>query len=467
MSHEKSFDVTVIGGGPGGYVAAIRAAQLGGNVLVVEKDELGGTCVNVGCIPTKALLADAKLYDRVKHSPVLKAKGLHVDMKELLRRKNEAVKRLVSGVVFLLKNNGITHVRGKARILDRSHIEVDSKDGKQRFETRKVIIATGSVSAAIPGAEIDGKVVLTSTEMLDLPSIPKEIVIIGGGYIGMEFACLFHALGSKITVIEMLPRIILTEDDEVIRGLTTLLTKQGIEIRTDTRVKTAKTKGGRAEVVVLDKEGKEHVYRAEKALVAVGRTPYVEGLGLEKLIVVFNGKFIQVNDRMETSVPGIYAIGDVTGRQMLAHKASAEGVVAAENAMGKSSRMDYARIPSCIFTSPEVASIGLTEKGAREKGLEVMIGRFPFQSNGRALASGESEGFVKVIAEKALGQVVGVHILGDHATDLIGAPALGLALETTAEEMGKTIQAHPTLMEALAEASLDALKEAIHLPKKQ
>jgi len=461
------FDITVIGGGPGGYVAAIRAAQLGAKVLLVEKDQLGGTCTNRGCIPTKTMLADAGMFERVRRSLVIKAEALHVDMGQLQERKNNVVKRMITGVEFLLKDNGITFTKGKASFLDRKTIEVEVERGRERFESQRVIIATGSVSSQISNVPVDGKVILTSTEMLNVPSIPKDLIIIGGGYIGMEFACLFSGLGSKVTAIEMLPQIVSTEDEEVIRGLTTLLKKRGIQIYTETEVKEAKVKDGLAEVTVTSKEGKEEVFQAEKALMAVGRSPYTDGLQLEKAGVALNGKFIKVNERMETTSPGTYAIGDVTGRQMLAHKASAEGIVAAENAVGSSHPVDYSRIPNCIFTLPEVASIGLTEKQAREKGLRVRIGRYPFQSNGKALASGNSEGFVKVIADQELGQVVGVHILGDHATDLIGGLSVALTLETTVEELGKSIQAHPTLMEAVAEASLDAIKEAIHLPKKR
>jgi dihydrolipoamide dehydrogenase len=463
---KRVFDITVIGGGPGGYVAAIRAAQLGANVLLVEKDQLGGTCTNRGCIPTKAILADARIYDQVRLSSVVKADGLRVDMEQLQDRKNKVVKRMITGIEFLLKDNGITFTRGKASFLDRKTIEVEGEKGREQFGIQKVIIATGSVSAQIPNVPIDGKVIVTSTEMLNVPSIPKTLIIIGGGYIGMEFACLFSGLGSKVTVIEMLPQIISTEDEEVIRGLTTLLKKRGIQIHTETKVKEAKVKDGRAEVKVIYKDGKEEVFQAEKALMAVGRSPYTEGLRLEKASVALDGKFIKVNERMETTSPGVYAIGDVTGRQMLAHKASAEGIVAAENALGRPNKVDYSRIPNCIFTLPEVASIGMTEKQAKEKGLRVRIGRYPFQSNGKALANGDSEGFVKVIADQELGQVVGVHILGDHATDLIGGLSLAMTLETTVEELGKTVQAHPTLMEAVAEASLDAIKEAIHLQKK-
>ena len=467
MNGKKSFDVIVIGGGPGGYVSAIRAGQLGAEVLLIEKDELGGTCLHRGCIPTKAMLSDAKLYDHVKRSSVLKTEGLRVDMKELLLRKNEVVKRLATGVQFLIKDNGITFSQGMARFLNPKTIEVEGQKGRGQFEGRKIIIATGSVSAQIPNVPIDGKTILTSTEMLNLSSIPKDLLIIGGGVIGMEFACLFNGLGSKVTVIEMLPEIISTEDGEVIRGLATLLKKRKIEIYTETRVKEAKVKKGRSEVVAIDKEGEEILFRAEKALVAVGRSPYTEGLQLDKIQMPMNEKFIKVNEKMETGLPEIFAIGDVTGRQMLAHKASAEGIVAAENTLDHAAKVDYSKIPNCIYTFPEVASIGLTEKQANEKGLEVMIGRFPFQSNARALAAGDSEGFVKVIAERELGQVIGVHILGEHATDLIGGPALALALEATVEEMGKTTQPHPTLTEAISEAALDTIKEAIHLPKKR
>jgi len=467
MKGKGTFDVIVIGGGPGGYVAAIRAAQLGAKVLLIEKDQLGGTCVNRGCIPTKAMLADANLYDHAKRSSVLKMENLRVDMKQLLSRKNEVVKRMTTGIQFLIRNNEITFSQGRAKFVDRTTIEVEGEKGREQFNRQKIIIATGSVSAQIPNIDVDGKVILTSTEMLELSSIPKELIIIGGGVIGMEFACLFNSLGSKVTVIEMLPEIISTEDGEVIRGLTTLLKKKNIQILTDTKVKEAKVKKGRAEVTVVDKEGKEVLFKTEKALMAVGRSPYADGLGLEKINLAFNGKFIKVNEKMETNIPGIYAIGDVTGKQMLAHKASAEGIVAAENASGHQTHADYSKIPNCIYTFPEVASIGLTEKQAKENGLQVRIGRYPFQSNGRALAMGDSEGFVKVIADKDLGQVVGVHILGGHATDMIGGPVLAMGLETTVEEMGKTIQAHPTLNEALSEAALDAIKEAIHLPKKK
>jgi dihydrolipoamide dehydrogenase len=382
-------------------------------------------------------------------------------------RKSEVVKRMSTGVQFLIRNNEITFSRGKAKFIDRTTIEVENEKGREQFKGQRIIIATGSVSAQIPSVDIDGKVILTSTEMLELSSIPKGIIIVGGGVIGMEFACLFNSLGSKVTVIEMLPEIISTEDEEVIRGLTNLLKRKNIQIYTDMKVKEAKVKKGHAEVTVVDKEGKGVLFKAEKVLMAVGRSPYIDGLGLNKINLTFDGKFIKVNEKMETNIPGIYAIGDVTGKQMLAHKASAEGMVAAENALGSQNKIDYSRIPNCIYTFPEVASIGLTEKQADAQGLQVRIGRYPFQSNGRALAMGESEGFVKVIADKDLGQVVGIHILGDHATDLIGGPVLAMALEITVEEIGKAIQAHPTLNEALSEAALDAVKEAIHLPKKK
>lgn len=467
MDIKKGYDFIVIGGGPGGYVAAIRASQLGADVLLVEKDELGGTCLNRGCIPTKTILTDVKLFDHLKRSEVIKADNIRMDMNKLIERKNKVIKTLNSGIKFLIKDNGISFINGKASFIDRRTVEVDLKGEKKRIEGQKIIIATGSVSTSIPNVIIDGKEILTSTEILDLSFIPKDIIIIGGGVIGVEFACIFNGLGSKVKIIEMLPEIISTEDHEVIRGLTSLFKKRNIEIFTDTKVKATKINNGYTEVLAIDKEGKEMIFSAEKILVAVGRSPYTEGLGLEKIDIEMNGKFIKVNERMETNIPNIYAIGDVTGRQMLAHKAMAEGIVAVENASGHSSKIDYSKIPNCIYTFPEISSIGLTERKAKEKGVNFTVGRFPFQSNGKALAAGESEGFVKVIAEKDLGQVIGVHIFGENATDLIGGPILALALEATVDELGKTIQPHPTLIEAISEASLDAVKEAIHLPRKR
>lgn len=467
MNIKKGYDLIVIGGGPGGYVAAIRGSQLGADVLLIEKDELGGTCLNHGCIPTKTILSDVKLYHHLKESDIIKADNIRIDMNKLIERKNRVIKTLNAGVKFLIKDNGISFINGKASFIDRKTIEVDSMGGKQRFEGSKIIIATGSVSASIPNVKVDGKEVLTSTEILNLSSVPKDIIIIGGGVIGVEFACIFNGLGSKVKIIEMLPEIISQEDHEVIHGLTGLFKKRNIEIYTDTKVKEIKINKGYTEVLAIDIEGKEIIFKAEKVLIAVGRSPYTDGLGLDKINVEMDGKFIKVNEKMETSIPSIYAIGDVTGHQMLAHKAMAEGIVAVENASGHRSNIDYSKIPNCIYTFPEISSIGLTEKKAKEKGIYFIVGKFPFKSNGKALASGEPEGFVKVIAEKDLGQVIGVHIFGENATDLIGGPTLALALEATVEELGKTIQPHPTLTEAIAEAALDALKEAIHLPPKR
>ncbi len=467
MDIKKGYDLIVIGGGPGGYVGAIRASQLGADVLLVEKDELGGTCLNCGCIPTKTILSDAKLFDHLRRSEVVKADNIRIDMNKLIDRKNKVIKTLNSGIKFLIKDNGISFINGKASFIDRRTIEVKSREGIKRFEGDKIIIATGSVSASIPNVMVNGKEILTSTEILDLSIIPKDLIIIGGGVIGVEFACIFSSLGSKVKIIEMLPEIISTEDHEIIRGLTGLFKKRNIEIYTDTKVKEAKINNGHTEVLAIDKEGKEMIFSAEKILMAVGRTPFTEGLGLEKIDIEMNGKFVKVNEKMETSIPNIYAVGDVTGHQMLAHKAMAEGIAAVENASGHYSKIDYSKIPNCIYTFPEISSIGISERKAKERGINFVVGRFPFQSNGKALASGESEGFVKVIAEKELGEVIGVHILGENATDLIGGPTLALALEATVSELGKTIQPHPTLIEAIAEAALDAIKEAIHLPRKR
>jgi dihydrolipoamide dehydrogenase len=314
---------------------------------------------------------------------------------------------------------------------------------------------------------IDGKQVVSSDEILDLQSVPKELVIVGGGVIGVEFATIFNALGTRVTVVEMLPSIVSTEDDEVIRGLTMLLEGQGITVLTDTKVMGASSKRGKVHVEVQDKSGARTHLTAEKVLMAVGRAPHTEGLGIETVGIRMEGGFIEVNGRMETNVEGIYAIGDVIGNTMLAHAASAEGLVAVENIMGRSREVDYRRIPSCVYTFPEIASVGLTEKEARDKGFDVEVGKFPYLYSGKAVAMGEPEGFVKVIAEKQLGEILGVHILGENATELIGEPLLAVNLEASVEDLGQVVKGHPTLSETIMEAALDWSKASIHRPPKE
>lgn len=463
---QNQYDVGVLGAGPGGYVAAIRAAQMGARVLVVEKDELGGTCLNRGCIPTKALLSDVKAYQRVKTSPIFRGReGLSVDLGNMIGRKNRVVETMTKGVGLLFQSNGITLVRGRGALTDSKTIEVTRDGKKETCKARHVVIATGSKPASIPNVTVDGKNILSSDEILNIQSLPKELLIIGGGVIGVEFATIFSGLGTKVTVVEMLPAIISTEDEHIVQGLRGLLERRGIRILTETRVLGASLRKGKVEVTVQDKAGKRQTLSAEKVLQAAGRTPNTEGL--ERLKLEMDGRFIKANDRMETSTDHVYAIGDVIGKTMLAHAASAEGVVAVENIMGETRRIDYHRVPSCIYTFPEVASVGLTERQAREKGFDIQTGVFPFQFNGKAIAIGEAEGFIKIIAEKEFGEILGIHILGEHATDLIGEGVTAMDLDGTIEDLGRVIKGHPTLSEALMEAALDWSRIAIHLPKKK
>jgi len=462
------YDIAVIGAGPGGYVAAIRAAQMGAKVLVIEKGELGGTCLNRGCIPTKAFLSDAKPFYKIKRSPLFRGKNhLSLNMGKMVARKNDVVETMVKGIATLFSSNGVQRVRGVGYFLDSKTIGV-IQDGKKRtYRANNTIIATGSIAAKIPTVSIDGRNVLSSDEILNIRRIPRNMVVIGGGVIGLEFAVLFNALGTQVTIVEMLPTILSTEDDEVVRGLHTILEREGITILTDTRVIGASSKRGKVDVKVQDRSGKKAQLTAEKVLVAVGRTPHTEGLGLETIGLKMDGPFIEVNARMETTVDGVYAIGDVIGKVMLAHAASAEGVFAVENIMGKSREMDYRRIPSAVYTFPEIASVGFTEKEARDSGLNIRIGKFPYLYNGKAMAMGEPEGFVKIIAEEELGEILGVHILGENATDLIGSCVLAMNIEASVEDMSEAVKAHPTLSETIMEAALDWRRISIHQPPKK
>lgn len=463
---EEGYDLIILGAGPGGYVAAIRAAQRGANVLLVEKSELGGTCLNWGCIPTKSFLSDVKTYKKVRESDLfIGGSKISMDPEKMVSRKNKVVETMVRGISLLLESQKVKLVKGAGNFLDSKTIQVSSKGKVETFRTRNVIIATGSEVSSLPMVKIDGKSILSSDDVVNLKEIPREVVIIGGGVIGVEFGTIFNGLGSKVTILEMLPQIISTEDEEVIRGLKLLLEKQGITVVTQAKVLS--TIPGRERVeVVIERDGKKDTISSEKVVMAVGRIPYTEGLNIDKIGVQMEGKFIKVNPRMETGVDGVYAIGDVIGNMMLAHAASAEGIVAVENIMGKVSEMDYRKVPSCIYTFPEVASVGLKESEARQKGYDIQIGKFPYLNSSKALAMGESEGFVKIIADKKLGQILGVHILGEHATELIGECLLAMNVEASIEDLGEVIKGHPTLSETVMEAALDWQKLAIHLPKK-
>lgn len=464
---EQSKKVVVIGGGTGGYVAALRAAQLGAAVVLVEKNALGGTCLNRGCIPTKVLLHTAELASAVREgeSVGLFVKGARVDWKVLMQRKAEIVARLVEGVGFLLGANGVEVVRGNAVFRSSKEIVVTQEDGAVRsLSADAFIVATGSVPALppVPGFDLPG--ILTSDGALELDALPESILLVGGGVIGVEFASVFSALGVKVTVVEMLPEILPNMDVELVEYLRQILEARGIRILTSATVKAVRlTENGYATVVATDAE--EEIV-TEKVFVCTGRRPFTQGLGLEEIGVRTERGRVAVDERMRTSVPGIYAIGDCASPIMLAHVASTEGEVAAEVIMGHKAAMDYRCVPSGVYTAPELAGVGPTEVELAKSGRPFTVGRFPMNSNAKALIAGMPDGMVKVLADKETGEILGMHLLGPRATDLIVEGTLAMKSELTVDEIVATIHAHPTLGETVKEASLDVLNRALHLPPK-
>jgi dihydrolipoamide dehydrogenase len=464
----KTFDVIVIGGGPGGYTAAVCAAQLGARVAVIEKDSLGGTCLNRGCIPTKSLLHSVHVLETVKRAKefgvMVEEKG--VVFEAIIQRKEKVLTQLRNGLRHLLKSYGIEVIKGNASFISPANIRV----GDEVFSFKKCIIATGSIPSSLPGVTIDGEYILSSDHLLAVKTPPASLLIIGGGVIGVEFACIFQALGTKVTIIEAMPSILPAEDREICRMLERILKARGIEIHTRARVEGMMHKENGVEVTFTvaekgqDLEAKRTLW-AERVLVATGRKPCIQGLGLEEIGIKCEKGRILVNERMETNIQGIYAIGDVVGPPFLAHKACAEAMVAAQNAMGKEVKIDYSFIPSCIFTLPEVASVGLTEKEAKEKGHAVKIGKFPFAANGRAVCAGETKGFVKVILDKNTDAILGIHILGPQATELIFGAALLIKTGYTPTTLERILFPHPTLSEGIFQAILASAKRATDLPK--
>lgn len=459
-------NVLVIGGGPGGYPAAIRAAQLGAQVTVIEKSELGGTCLNRGCIPTKALLHAAKTYENVKEAKNfgINCQGVTLEFAKVMERKDKVVKQLVGGLGGIMKSHAIKVVKGTGSMTGPKTVKV--LETGEEIKGDKVIIATGSVPMRIPIEGIGLQGVITSDEALFLDKLPKSILIIGGGVIGLEFAQLLHKMDVKVTVVEMLPQILPLEDTEIALGLDVLLKKEGIEIFTDSTVQKITAKGNEKVVSFATKQGAQE-RTVEMVLVAVGRAPATKDLNAEKIGIKMEKGRILVNEKMETNVPDVYAIGDVIGGYMLAHVATAEGECAAQNAVGKTAKINYRSVPRCVYTSPEVASVGLSEKEAKEKYGEIKIGRFPFVGCGKALVINETAGMVKIVADKKFGEVLGVMILGPHATDLIAELGLAIQMEATYEEIAHTIHAHPTISESVMEAALDVDGLAIHMPKKR
>jgi dihydrolipoamide dehydrogenase len=457
----QSFDVVVVGTGPGGYVAAIRCAQLGLSVATVEDDRPGGVCLNWGCIPTKALLRNAEivhLFHRAEEFGI-KVTGIQADYAEAVRRSRRVADRMAKGVEFLFRKNKITLVPGRGVLKSATTVEVTGPSGTTTLQGRAVILATGSEPRSLPGVTIDEQRVVSSNGAVRNENRPGSLVIIGAGAVGVEFADVYSAYGTNVTLLEALPRIVPIEDEEVSTQLGRLFARRKIEAKTGVKVQsvTPTTSGVR---VTTDGGAID----ADQVLMAVGRAARVADVGLDKVGVAIERHFVKVSPTMETSVKGVYAIGDMAGPPLLAHKAMAEGVVAAEAIAGRRPRpVDYANVPSCTYCRPQVASIGLTEAKAKENGREITVGKFPFTANGKAVALGETDGFIKVVADKATGEIVGVHILGPEATEIIHEFAVGRTLEATLEEIIHTIHAHPTLSEAALEATLGALGQAIHI----
>ena len=462
---DRTYDVTVIGGGPGGYVAAIRAAQLGMSAAVVERERLGGICLNWGCIPSKALLKSAELYSTFKRSEEfgISHKDLKFDFGKIIQRSRDVSDRITKGVEYLMKKNKIEVISGTGKLTGKNTLEVSS-NGKvtEKIKSKAVILATGGRPRSVPGVEIDRKKILTSTEAMTLKQQPKSMVIIGGGAIGIEFAYFYHTLGTKVTVIEMMPTILPLEDREMTKIVQSSLKKSGLEILTDTKVEGVKV-GNEVEVTVSSPEGKKTV-TGEVALMAIGVQGNSENLGLEALGVQVEKSFIKVNQFGQTNVAGVYAIGDVSGPPLLAHVASHEGIVAAEHIAGKAKHgIDRKVFPSCTYCQPQVASVGMTEEAAIAAGHKIKVGKFPFRPLGKALAIGETEGQVKLIFDEKYGELLGAHIVGSEATEMIAELVTAITLETTYEELWRTMHAHPTLAEAVMEAAGNAYGVSIHI----
>ena len=465
---ERTFDLAVIGAGPGGYVASIRAAQLGMRVALVERDRLGGICLNWGCIPTKALLQSSQVLSLMRRAGEfgIHADNLQADFGIAVKRSREKAERLSKGIEYLMRKNKVAVFSGEARFTSAKELDIAGGDGKTSGAIRaeRILLATGSRPRLLPDLTIDGKVVLTSTDAMLLGRAPASMIIIGGGAIGVEFADIYQAYGTAVTVVELLPTILPYEDEEITALLHRALTKKGIKILTGTKVEQVVVEAGKAKVRVSS-NGESQELLGETVLVAVGRAANSEVGGLKELGVGTKNGFVTVNEWMESSIAGIYAIGDLVGAPLLAHKASHEGIIAVEKMakLDDVTPVDPRRIPSCTYCHPQVASIGLTEAKAKAEGYTIRVGRFPFSASGMAITLGETEGMVKMITDATHGEIPGVHIMGTHATELIAEAGLAVALEATPEEIAKSIHAHPTLSEAMGEAALAALGRAIHI----
>jgi dihydrolipoamide dehydrogenase len=457
------FQIVILGGGPGGYVAALRAAQLNLNVAVVEEDKIGGTCLNRGCIPTKALYRSAEVYNLARRSSEygVTVGDVHLDFARVMARKDEVVSTLVGGVSNLLKSAKVEVVSGRGEVADKHTVVVTDGTGAQRkVSCDYLIMATGSVSATPPVKGLDLPGVMTSEQILSLNELPKRLLVIGGGVIGIEFASIMRSFGVEVTVVEFLPQILPPVDDEIARRMSMILKKRGIKIYTGTSAKEV-MQGPNGLIVNVATADHTEAIEVDAVLVATGRLPNFNGLSLDSLGVEHTRKGIKVNQYMETSVEGVYAIGDITGEAMLAHVASHQGIVAVEHLAGMPTTMDYHAVPNAIFTDPEIAAVGYNEANAKAKGIAVKVGKFPFVANGKALTLGETEGLVKVICDES-GKVIGANVMGPHASDLIAELTLAVQTGVTAQELVHTIHAHPTLPEAVDEAAHAVLGGALH-----
>jgi dihydrolipoamide dehydrogenase len=463
---QGTYDLIVIGAGPGGYVAAIRAAQLGMKVACVEREYLGGTCLNVGCIPSKALLDSSEKYHAAQHQLArhgINVDGLSLDLPKMMSRKEQVVKALVGGIGMLFTKNKVDHVIGTGKIKSADSVEIVVTGASPRsLSTKRILIATGSAPIELPSIKFDGANILSSTGVLSLQDVPKKMIVVGAGYIGLEMASVWSRLGSDVLVLEFLDRCLPPSDTEMASALQKLLEKQGLKFRFKTTAERATVDNGKVKVQWKSGEqtGTEEV---DKVLVCVGRRPVTDGLGLDQVKLKMDKKgFVQVDDKFQTNVPGIYAIGDVIGGIMLAHKAEEEGIACVELMAGKAGHVNYACCPSVVYTHPELAQVGLTEEEAKQKG-PVNVGKFPFIANGRARGMDETDGFVKVIADAKTDRLLGVHILAAHASDMIAEATVAMEFGASAEDLARSFHAHPTLPEALKEAALGVEKRAIHI----
>lgn len=459
------FDAIVIGSGPGGYVAAIRGAHLGGKIALVEGHKIGGTCLNVGCIPTKAMVHAATTYLNAKEASRfgVETGEVKLSLPGVMAHKEKTVKQLVGGVDMLLKGNGVAVYRGWAKVPAPGKVEVTYPDGSREvLETKNIILATGSSQQLPPVSEESLSHTISSDDALELDHVPGRMLVIGGGVLGVEFACIWNAFGSKVEMVKRSPLILPPVDDEISRRLMPILRRKGIAVNSGIYVKEIREDGGEKVLIADTKEGGTKEFRADTILVAMGRVPNFGGIDLAGLGVAHDRKGVKTDERMATSVPGIWAIGDVVGRTYLAPVASVEGMVAIDNILGRQATMDYSVVPACVFSIPECASVGMKETEAKEKGFDVKVSKFPFSANGRALAIGETDGLVKVIGEDGSGKILGVHILGPHADDLIHEAALAMKAGLTAREVAEMIHAHPTLPEAMLEAMHGVQDKPIH-----